>query len=246
MIDIFYKSYAKDFKLLKYSLMSIKKNVTGYGKIILLVPSRDAHSLDVSDLPDGVIIIPIDEHPKQNGYLFQQVCKLKSFYYSNAEYIMFSDSDIIFDKPINLLDYVEGKPEILYTDYSKVESAIIWQKPTEDFMKEPVQYEFMRRNNLIYRTDTLRNLYLSEPNLEYIVMNSERFSEFNVMGAYAFKNERDKYNFINTDEWVYTEPKGVQLWGWAEKGNRDATHVYEYARTLEVINKVFDLNLTRY
>jgi hypothetical protein len=224
--------------------MSIKKNVTGYNNLILLIPVRDKNNFDTSNLPDRTLIHYVDD--SGNGYLKQQVLKLQAYKYSFADYIMFSDSDVIFDHSINLQDFVsDDKPEILYTHYDKVESAFIWKKPTEDFLKEPVDFEFMRRNNLIYHRSTLENISNYEGNLEYIVMNSERFSEFNLMGAYAFKFEKEKYNFINTDEWAYTEPKGIQLWGWAENGSKDATHVYEYQRTLDVLNKVFELNLTR-
>ena len=41
MIDIFYKSYAKDFEWLYYSLRSIKKYLTGYNKIIIVIPEQD-------------------------------------------------------------------------------------------------------------------------------------------------------------------------------------------------------------
>jgi hypothetical protein len=74
-------------------------------------------------------------------------------------------------------------------------------------------------------------------------MNSERFSEFNVIGAYAFKYQRELYNFINTDEWTYTEPKSIQLWSWADKNGSDE-HKKEYQRSLDTINKVLELNLT--
>lgn len=243
MIDIFYKSYSKDFKLLNYSLQSITKNVTGYNNIVILIPEKERHLFDTRNLPERTLIHYVNEYG--NGYLFQQVCKLKAFNYSSADYILFSDSDCIFDHPINLQDYIsDGKPEILYTDWSKVGDAKCWKQPTEIIMNEPVLWEFMRRNCLIYHRSTLVNISQWQPNLEHIIMGSNSFSEFNLMGAYAFKNEPDKYSFVNTDFWEYTEPKGNQLWGWAEKNNTSEPHPYEYTRSLEVINKALGLNLT--
>lgn len=242
-IDIFIKSYSKDFKLLNYSLQSITKNVTGYNNIIILIPENERHLFDTRNLPERTLIHYIAEYG--NGYLYQQVCKLKAFNYCSSDYILFSDSDLIFDHPINLQDFIaDGKPEILYTDWAKVDQAICWKKPTETVMNEPVLWEFMRRNALIYHGETLVNINEWRPGLESLIMNSNSFSEFNLMGAYAFKYEFDKYNFVNTDNWAYTEPKGIQLWSWFDKNSNEELHIYEYKRALDTINKALNFNLT--
>jgi len=244
-VDIFYKSYRKDFKLLEYSLKSIEKNVFGYNKIIILIPEKDKLFFETRYLPERTEVHYVDEGKETNGYLFQQVCKIKAHNYSVADFIMFSDSDVMFDHKINLLDFVvDNKPEILHTDWLDVGDAICWKQPTETMMGEPVLFEFMRRNCLIYHRSTLVNINQWQPNLEFIVMRSERFSEFNLIGAYAYKNEREKYNFVNTKGWVYTPPKGVQLWSWFDKNSQEETHKHEYARALKTINEALELNLT--
>ena len=40
-------------------------------------------------------------------------------------------------------------------------------------------------------------------------MSSECFSEFNAIGAWSFINEKEKYNFINTDDWQYKDPIAI-------------------------------------
>jgi hypothetical protein len=102
----------------------------------------------------------------------------------------------------------------------------------------------MRRNGLIYHSSTLQNIAKQYPDLEKYIMESERFSEFNAIGAWIAKNESEKYNLINTDNWEYTPPKAEQLWGWAQKDNPDEPHPYEYARSLKVINETLGLNIT--
>jgi len=242
-IDIFYKTWHKDFALLKYSLQSLKKNVTGYNNVVILVPEKEASLFDLKDLPENTTVVYVKEYG--NGYLYQQVCKLQAYKYCESEFILFADSDCIFDKPVKLNEIVENnKPTILYTDYSKVEGAICWKEPTEKFMREPVEWEFMRRNFLIYHRATLEKIAMFDPYLELNVMQSDRFSEFNAIGAWAFKYEKDEYTFINTDNWEYTEPLGMQLWGWADKNNPDETHQKEYQRSLDAINNVLGLNLT--
>ncbi len=236
-IDIFYKSYSKDFWLLHYSLLSVTKNVAGYNNLILLIPEKEKDLFDTRVLPDRTLIYYIEEYG--DGYLFQQWCKINSAKYSSADFILFADSDCIFDHHINLHHFVP-EPEILYTPYEQLPDAIIWKKPTEDFIKEPVQYEFMRRNCLIFRRDTLLALLKYCPNIENIIMTSKRFSEFNAMGAFAWKYEKGKYNFVNTDNWEYERPKAIQVWSHANKDeNASNLHLREYIRTLETIIKAF-------
>ena len=64
------------------------------------------------------------------------------------------------------------------------------------------------------------------------------------MSIYAWTYEKDKYNFINTDEWEYTEPKAIQLWSHCKNGDSEE-HKQEYKRALETINRIFELNLTK-
>ncbi len=241
MIDIFYKTYYKDFKLLEYSLRSIKKFVTGYNEIVILMSEKDIHLFNADNLPDRCVIVGVSEYG--DGYLYQQYCKMTAHNYCSAKFILFADSDCIFDHPLNLQEVIQDdKPVILHTDYGKVGEAICWKKPTEIFMHDHVDFEFMRRNTLIYHRSTLESICVYNPNLEYHIMKSGIFSEFNAIGAWAYKNERNKYNFINTDNWEYTPPLATQLWSHgAMDGNE--THEREYKRSLEVINKIFDLNI---
>lgn len=243
--DIFYKSYAKDFRLLKYSLRSLAMHITGYNNIIILIPEKDKHLLDISDLPKRTKIFIVGEYG--SGYLYQQVCKIQAHKYSDANFIMFSDSDCIFDHPVNLQDLIKTeKPEILYTDYSKVGDAICWKKPTEDFIKEPVNWEFMRRNCMIYNRETLVQIEKYEPNLEHIIMTSNLFSEYNAMGAFAFKYHFNNYTFINTDS-IGIDPSiqnvmplAIQLWSYADKNDKSEYHQTEYKKIQEAIKRVFN------
>lgn len=214
-IDIFYKTYKQDKNWLEYSLRSLTKFVTGYNNIIILIPENEKRLFSDINFPQNTIIYYVKEYG--TGYLYQQVCKIQAHKYSYSDFILCSDSDLIFDHPINLQDFIaDGKPEILYTSYDKVGDAICWKEPTETFIKEPQEFEFMRRNALIYHRSTLEAIERYEPNLEYIIMNSQRFSEYNAIGAYAWKYEREKYNFVNTDTWEYVRPKAVQYHSYTE------------------------------
>jgi hypothetical protein len=230
-IDIFYKSYEKDFKWLYLSLESLKKNITGYNEVIIVIPEHDKKHFDWNFvLPERTYIHTINEPKKAHpyGYLFQQYVKMIAHRYSSANYIMYSDSDCIFNTKKNIKEFVdnEGKTTILYTDYSKVGDAICWKEPTEKALSMPIHYEFMRRNCMVYRRDSLLNLEVHlNRNLQKYITNQPSFSEFNVMGAYCCYFERDKYNFINTDNWKFEESFFKQYWSWSDLKAEELTEI---------------------
>lgn len=240
-IDIFIKSYKGDFWLLYLSLETIKKNVIGYNNIVLLIPEKDKDLFDTRNLPERTLVHYVED--EGSGWLRQQVFKMKAFEYSFADYIMFSDSDCIFTYPINLQDFiVNDKPEILYTAWEDVGDAIVWKEPVELFMKEPVEWEMMRRNCLIYHRSTLVAISEYAPDLEKIIMSSKRWSEFNAMSAFAYKYEKDKYNFINTKDCTFVPAKSEQVWSHgSKKSGASEMHHLEYIRILETIMTAFDV-----
>jgi hypothetical protein len=241
-IDIFIKSYRPDFWLLHFALRSITRNVTGYNNIVLLIPEKDKYDFDTRVLPDRTLIHYVED--KSPGWLAQQWYKMSAYNYSNADYIMFSDSDCIFTYPINLQDYIiDDKPEILYTNWDLVGDALAWRRPTEIFMGESVPYEFMRRNCLIYHRSTLLHIAGYSPDLENTIMKSEKWSEFNCFGAFAYKYERDKYSFVDTANWTFVPAKSEQVWSHASKKEGvSEIHLREYIRTLETIMKSYGIN----
>lgn len=242
-IDIFYKSYHKDFNLLLLSLKTLKRNVSGYNNVIILIPEHEKELFDTRDLPNRTLIHYIPEYG--NGYLFQQWCKLSAHKHSYADYVLFADSDMFFDHPINVQDFIKNdKPEILYTSWDKVGDAICWKEPTEKIIGEAVAWEHMRRLPLVYHRETLFAINEMYPNLENTVMNSERFSEFNFIGAWCRKYMGDRYMFTNTDHWAYVPPAATQVWSHASKEpGADELHLREYIRTLETLLKAFEIKL---
>lgn len=240
-IDIFIKTYKPDFWLLQIALKTIAANVSGYNRIILLIPEADKLDFDTRNMPPRTDIHYVNEYGK--GYLYQQVCKLQAYKYSSADYIMMSDSDAFFDHAVDVQDLIkDGKTEILYTDYEQIPEAKIWKACTEKFLGETVDFEFMRRLQLTYRWDTLAKIAEENADLEERIMKSDRFSEFNFIGAWAFKNERDKYNFINTDNWKFVPPMATQCWSHANP-NGSEDHKKEWVKILQTILKSFGVNM---
>ncbi len=198
-IDIFIKSHKPDFWLLQFALQSISKNITGYRNIILVIPEDQKHDFDTRYLPERTLIFYISEYGT-GGWLYQQVCKLNAYKYSDADFIMYSDSDAFACNPVNVQDLiVDDKPEILF--------------------------------NWI-------------PNLEEIIMKSERFSEFNLLGSFANKFENHRYRWVNTDAWTYVPPVFEQVWSHSTKEQgADELHLREFIRLLETVLRAFGVTI---
>lgn len=239
-IDIFIKSYKGDFWLLQLALETIKKNVTGYNNLILLIPEKDKHDFDTRNLPDRTFVHYVQD--EGNGWLRQQVFKMNAHKYCYADYIMFSDSDCFFTYPVNLQELIEDeKPEILYTAWEKVGQAIVWKAPTEKFIGEEVTHERMRRNCQIHHREALVEIEKFKPGLEKMIMESGgAFSEFNCISAYCHKFMNDKYKWTNTDDWTFVPETAKQVWshGNDEQGASE-DHLREYIRLLKTIMEAF-------
>lgn len=259
-MTIFIKSYPKDFRFLKYCLMSIQKFVTGQKGIVLVIPI-DVHipnwlSKFIQEL--SISVHYVNEYG--NGYLFQQLVKLNAWKYTIDDKIMFVDSDYLFNKPVDI-SLIE--PTILYTKYINAGDAICWQKPTEKAIGFNVDFEFMQRMPLVYWRKTLTELanHMVEKHnqsVDYYVMNQHSLSEFNLIGAFAWNFQKEKYQWLEKEgsfiitkndvdivssRWGLPDDLGIQFWSHANKDG-DKYQQYEFSRAIENINNVLNLQIT--
>jgi hypothetical protein len=212
-VDIFIRTYHADVKWLEHSLRSIHKHVTGYRNIIVAIPNAKLLShltaekvVQVEDLTDG--------------YIGQQFTKLTAYQYTDADAIIFWDSDVIATEPVDVSEWVkDGKPIIYKTLFELTQTP--WKSITEDAVGFEVEYEYMRRMPLTYLTSTLKETcehieLVHGSNLKrYLNSRPNRaFSEFNAIGAYADKFENEKYIFIDTETVSMPKNKVRQFWSW--------------------------------
>lgn len=207
--DIFIRTYHKDLEWLKYCLRSIAKFTTGFRQVIICIPENQVKLLEPFGLTmEKVITCPI----YKNDYLGQQVSKMQAFKHTNADNIMFVDSDVHFTGPATPQTFMEeGKPIIYKTHYALVGDAICWKEPTEYFIGKEVKHEYMRTMPLMFRTETLSAINNAIPNLEARIMERTSFSEFNLMGAFAQLYEPQHYAFKNTEDSLPDYPS-KQAW----------------------------------
>jgi hypothetical protein len=77
-------------------------------------------------------------------------------------------------------------------------------------------YEYMRRAPQLFHTSTLRNLEAAFPGMEAHALRQpfRLFSEFNVLGYFAERNEPGSYVFIDLEKEALPASQATQNWSW--------------------------------
>lgn len=234
--DIFIRTYKRDFQLLKCTLYSILKYVTSFRSIIITVRVKEYKDL-INTLTlepfyikniEKIQIIDVPNFHDSMDYFGQQITKLHADIYTNAEYIMFLDSDCVFydnfDIQKEMFDQ-DGKVILLVEKWENLPKMYdVWKTFLQicDFKTE---FEFMRRIPLIYPSKICKNLrdFMSAKyNIKFtdaclqiynstdIHLPNKYFSEFNLLGAYSYIYEPNYFNFMNQNQAQTIPLKQVQ------------------------------------
>ncbi len=223
--DIFLRSYAGDLEWVPYALRSIHKFVTGIRDIIVCVPANDYAEFKALRFTREILVS--SRFDDRNGYMDQMNDKLQAFLYTDADTILFWDSDVIAIRPFSPSDLlIDGKPRWLITPYAKLVKAdgtpdVPWQPITERALKCQVAYEAMRAHPLLAPAEALISFRMFMEKThgtslgEYIARQSNRdFSEWNALGAWGFYYAPQYFSFWNTEENGVPEPFVKQNWSW--------------------------------
>ena len=223
--DIFYKTYRNDIPWLQESLKTLLQHWRGHRQVVIVCPPEDARA--VRSICAWARVLEVEEKGIR-GYIFQQAAKLNAHNYTNADHIVYCDSDCMWIKPTTPSTYIhaDGRPYMLYTPYSAVPEALQWKGPTEQALGQEVFAEFMRRHPLVYHKKTLHKMdkwFVAKygmPASQVMIKFGEPWgmSEFNLMGAWAWYHARDDFHWINTttDTW---EPDHLkQYWSYGGVG----------------------------
>ncbi|NCZ53069.1 MAG: hypothetical protein EBY81_04155, partial [Verrucomicrobia bacterium] len=139
-VDLFIRSYKKDFEWLSYCLKSCAKSAKGFRQIHIVVPHGDQHELNHLTL-EKVHICP----RYAEDYLGQQVTKLNADLYSDADFICHIDSDTVWLHDVSPKDFIhKGKAIMYYEPYDKI-GECPWQPIIEEAVGWKPEFEFMRR-----------------------------------------------------------------------------------------------------
>lgn len=209
VIDIFIKTYHKDFIWLEYCLASIRKFATGFRKIII-ISDDDGHKIPahfVKDLPVSIYYKKLPTSRPSNsangiGYMWQQIIKLNWHIYTDADAVLILDSDWMLTTPTKPEDFmIDGKFTWGFRDWENAGRAICWKEPTEFLIKQPVDYEAMcisgfvlLRDTTIAFTNHMCSIHDVKTIWEIILKyNLSTFSEFNLFGTFIEKYDRKEY-----------------------------------------------------
>lgn len=240
-MDIFIKTYHKDFEWLYYCVKSIHKFAKGFRKIII-VSDNDGHKIPENIqniMPLYIIYLDVPTTIPNNmiqpiGYVWQQLIKISWMNFTDAESILLLDSDEMLSKPLtpsNLMDE-NGNFYWFYRDWELSENAICWKIPTSIFLKKEPKYEAMCVSGFVFEKETTKRL------IDYIttIHNTKtvwdifyknyitEFSEYNTYGNFIhIIDEKNTYNKqINVEDFTsYYTYNIIKSWSYGGLNGED-------------------------
>jgi hypothetical protein len=226
-IDIVIRSYFRDFHWLRLSLASIHAFLRGYRQILLILPESSADRWKESLAPGGLPLQLVTCVDYADDYLGQQVSKLyadefSADEFSDADYLVHVDSDCVFVRPTVVRQdlFREEKPIHIYRDKSLRPAVDGWRNSIPNVLGIYTDREFMVTLPAVYPRGIyadLRRSVMTRHNLELselvLTRRPDRFSEFSVLGAYAFEYMQDCFTWIEAGTKPLPDWPCIHFWG---------------------------------
>jgi hypothetical protein len=226
--DIFIRTYHKDIEWLNYALASIHKHVRGWRNIVITIPHGQSHLL--SHLTAEQVI---EVEDLEDGYIGQQLTKMEAWKYTDADCVLFWDSDVLAKEPIDIhAEYFkDGKPILYKTKYSSLPGCP-WQAITEKALGVSLGWEYMRRMPIIHRRAALRDTVEFIEDAQGVSLRTyldaqphKAFSEFNAIGAIVDLLHMGEYTIIDTESIDMPHNKVEQFWSWGQIGPKELDRI---------------------
>lgn len=165
---VIYKTYGNDLKWIKYSLISLEKYVSDISETIIYY--HDECEVQLVNILDelnliklNIRIIPIKYDI--NGYLKQMVVKCMCFKDVESEYVMYIDSDVIFNNyytPKSIIK--DNKIEWIIKKKNKDNSSEnfwkVWENSVKEMTNEEMNIFFMQNGfPFILKRKTIEDAY---------------------------------------------------------------------------------------
>lgn len=199
-VSIFIRTYRADRDWLRYAMRSMRKFAIGFKEIVVAMPEEDRIHFSDEDL-EGARVVLLPASPMR-GYIDQQWSKVTADLHVDADYILFTDSDTIATEPFMPHTFFSGlQPIQLFRQWEDCGAATIFREPVEQAVGH-ARFEHMACLPLVYHRSTLALLRDTiqakhgRPAFDYFVTHQdESLSEFNMLGAVAFHNQRAQYSW---------------------------------------------------
>jgi hypothetical protein len=223
---IFCKTWANDIKWLRYCLSFLAKNWQEENSEIVVLADDNCRST-LATMPYAEREHIIFYKPWPDGYTNAMWCKTNADNFTNADIIIFFDSDTMLVEPAVLETFLsDGKPLMQYQPYDEFlvkYPQAPWKRIQQNLMGLPAKYYFTFLPFVCWR-DTLRQTrvwvsrkhrwasetiaYSDKPFApETFRTHPIRWADHELIGAYAWQFEQDKYNFVR-----YKDDEPVVPW----------------------------------
>jgi hypothetical protein len=240
----FIASYHGDFWMLGAALRSHKLNGRDWMPPVVCVDSKDkagAEEIVAREFPEARVVVK-DPIPGGSGYMRAQCAMLSCDLLSPdmGDYFWLFGSDTFLVKPFSPFDgwsHDYARPVMLYTPHKTLGRITKhWQEGVSEALGWLPEHDYMRRLPLPYPRvvypevrAAIEKAHPGKTYEEYVHGTARgpkgyhsKFSESNVMGAYAWKNMNSIYHWINTDLWAGWHDWGCwQMWSHGGEGHVD-------------------------
>ncbi|WP_119274029.1 hypothetical protein [Taklimakanibacter deserti] len=207
-IDIFVRTYFRDFRWLSLSLLSILKFVEGYRRIVIVMPESSYQRLRGGEIPASArtAIFRCDEYA--DDYIGQQIGKLNADLFTDARFIVHLDSDCIFQTPCPLPTTMidEGLPVIRVLEHSRRPQDDGWRRCISDFYGERLPFDVLVPPPFIYGRDLYARLRDHCRSRHRVTLDDwalsrrlDNMSEFGLLAAHAWFFHRREYRWNAAD-----------------------------------------------
>ena len=191
--DLFLVTYPPDYQWLPYLFRSIDQRVIGFRRLVMVL--EDGYP-EPPALPWYVTVKRCRSFSGEgHGRHFSQpVEKLRAFRYTDADRVLFIDSDCVFTE---MLDVAIYEPPVIVAPWDRVGDALCWYEPTKLLLGFEPPFETMRRFPFVYPTWFLRELWQHLGGHAGIAARRAQgltaIPDFNLMGNYAIMRHPDKF-----------------------------------------------------
>lgn len=220
-VDIVIRSYFRDFRWLRLALVSIDTFARGYRQVVLILPESSIDRWRESLVPEGISLRLITCMDYADDYLGQQVSKLYADQVSDADYIVQLDSDCAFVRPTLCWRdlFRGGKPIHVYRQTGVRPAIDGWRMSVHKVLGINTDREFMVTLPAVYPREIyseLRQFVLTRHGQELgdlvVAQRSDQFSEFSVLGAYAFEYMHERFAWVEAGDESLGNWPCIQFW----------------------------------
>jgi len=220
-VAAFIRTYRGDAHWLTFCLRSLRRYAEHvFSEVVVVFPTNDSiffsTFLHGYELPLKVFA---EEEVVSHGYEQQMLSKMFADTRTMADFIWHVDSDTILKRQLRYEDLFDGGKPVYFFDKWSGDSERIWRPITEDMLGRTVEFDFMRRQGLLYPRciyeQTRKHLERVKgvDFVQYWKTHQFHVTEYNVLGGYMYYYHRSEISWQLGGDPKFPNPL-IQSWSW--------------------------------